>query len=97
MPVTLCGVSLLTDSGHRFLMCRDGRILSEPFMKLPSRREYPDYYEIIKKPIDIKKILSKIDNSYVCTKHNISSLFQCSALDLSLLVAQGLMFFFFFF
>jgi len=40
----------------------EGRVLSDPFMKLPSRREYPDYYEIIKKPIDIKKILNKIDN-----------------------------------
>jgi SWI/SNF-related matrix-associated actin-dependent regulator of chromatin subfamily A protein 2/4 len=39
----------------------EGRVLSDPFMKLPSRREYPDYYEIIKKPIDIKKILAKIE------------------------------------
>jgi SWI/SNF-related matrix-associated actin-dependent regulator of chromatin subfamily A protein 2/4 len=39
----------------------DGRVLSEPFMKLPSRRELPDYYEIIKKPLDIKKILQRID------------------------------------
>ncbi|XP_055706640.1 ATP-dependent helicase brm isoform X2 [Phlebotomus papatasi] len=40
----------------------DGRILSEPFMKLPSKRELPDYYEIIKKPLDIKKILQRIDD-----------------------------------
>ncbi|KAL1138772.1 hypothetical protein AAG570_008834 [Ranatra chinensis] len=39
----------------------DGRVLSEPFMKLPSRRELPDYYEVIKKPLDIKKILTKIE------------------------------------
>ncbi|XP_069945024.1 ATP-dependent helicase brm isoform X8 [Cherax quadricarinatus] len=39
----------------------DGRVLSEPFMKLPSRRELPDYYGIIKRPMDICKILSKID------------------------------------
>lgn len=39
--------------------------MSDPFMKLPSRREYPDYYEIIKKPIDIKKICSKIENGAV--------------------------------
>ncbi|RXG54165.1 ATP-dependent helicase brm [Armadillidium vulgare] len=38
-----------------------GRVLSVPFMKLPSRRELPDYYEIIKRPMDIKKILGKID------------------------------------
>nr|XP_018913834.1 PREDICTED: ATP-dependent helicase brm-like isoform X2 [Bemisia tabaci] len=40
---------------------RDQRTLSEPFMKLPSRKELPDYYEVIKKPIDIKKIMSRIE------------------------------------
>lgn len=44
----------------------DGRVLSDPFVQLPTRRELPDYYEIIKKPIDIKKIQSKLkDNKYV--------------------------------
>merc|ERR1719336_807298 len=33
----------------------DGRVLSEPFYKLPSRKELPDYYEIIKRPVDIAK------------------------------------------
>ncbi|RNA10217.1 putative global transcription activator SNF2L2 isoform X1, partial [Brachionus plicatilis] len=43
----------------------DGRLLSEPFVQLPTRRELPDYYEIIKRPIDIKKIQAKIkDNKY---------------------------------
>ncbi|XP_060525669.1 ATP-dependent helicase brm-like [Cylas formicarius] len=40
----------------------DGRLLSEPFMKLPPRKDYPDYYEIIKKPIDITKILNRIED-----------------------------------
>merc|ERR1739846_72341 len=40
----------------------DGRILSEPFIKLPSRKDLPDYYEIIRKPTDITKILTKIDD-----------------------------------
>ncbi|XP_050674085.1 ATP-dependent helicase brm isoform X2 [Leptidea sinapis] len=39
----------------------NGRQLSEPFMKLPSRRELPDYYDIIKKPLDIKKIMYRIE------------------------------------
>lgn len=42
---------------------KEGRILSEPFMKLPSRRELPDYYEVIKKPLDIKKIMSRIEEA----------------------------------
>jgi len=40
----------------------DGRILSEPFYKLPSRKELPDYYEVIRKPVDIAKIVQRIDD-----------------------------------
>ena len=36
---------------------RSGRVLSEPFLQLPTRRELPDYYEIIKRPIDLKKFV----------------------------------------
>merc|ERR1712024_380333 len=42
----------------------DGRILSEPFYKLPSRKELPDYYEVIRKPVDIAKIQKRIDEEY---------------------------------
>lgn len=38
----------------------DGRILSQPFMKLPTRKELPDYYDVIKRPIDIHKILQRL-------------------------------------
>jgi hypothetical protein len=39
--------------------------LSEPFFQLPTRRELPDYYEIIKKPVDIKRIQTRIkENKY---------------------------------
>jgi len=34
-------------------------------MKLPSRKELPDYYEVIKKPMEIKKILVKIEDDKV--------------------------------
>lgn len=34
----------------------DGRKVSSIFMILPSRKELPEYYQIIKKPIDLKKI-----------------------------------------
>merc|ERR1719412_448781 len=40
----------------------DGRVLSEPFMKLPTRKELPDYYEVIRRPVDISKIQVKIDD-----------------------------------
>ena len=38
------------------------RVLSDPFMKLPTRKELPDYYDVIKKPVDITKILTKIED-----------------------------------
>lgn len=40
----------------------EGRTLSDPFMKLPSRQKLPDYYEIIKRPVDIKKIMMRIED-----------------------------------
>jgi protein polybromo-1 len=38
------------------------RVLSAPFMKLPCRTELPDYYEVIKRPIDMNKVWQKIQN-----------------------------------
>eukprot|EP00095_Tigriopus_kingsejongensis_P009239 maker-scaffold495_size155559-snap-gene-0.32 protein:Tk09239 transcript:maker-scaffold495_size155559-snap-gene-0.32-mRNA-1 annotation:"homeotic gene" len=44
---------------------QDERVLSEPFMKLPSKKELPDYYEVIKRPVDIARIMNKIaDGKY---------------------------------
>ena len=40
-----------------------GRQLSLIFLKLPSKHEYPDYYDIIKRPIDLEKISAKIRNN----------------------------------
>ena len=39
---------------------QEERVLSDPFMKLPPKRELPDYYEVIKKPVDIQKIKNRI-------------------------------------
>jgi len=45
----------------------EGRVLSEPFYQLPSRRELPDYYEVIRKPMDFKKIRKNVKiNKYRC-------------------------------
>lgn len=33
-----------------------GQVFSEPFQQLPSRREYPDYYQQIKQPIALQQI-----------------------------------------
>ncbi|XP_078065917.1 protein polybromo-1 isoform X10 [Mustelus asterias] len=39
-----------------------GHLTSELFQKLPSRVQYPDYYEIIKEPVDLKTIAQRIQN-----------------------------------
>lgn len=33
-----------------------GQLLAEPFLQLPSRREYPDYYQQIKRLISLQQI-----------------------------------------
>ncbi|XP_051997457.1 protein polybromo-1-like isoform X3 [Xyrauchen texanus] len=37
-----------------------GKLLAEPFLQLPSRREYPDYYQQIKNPICLQQIRDKM-------------------------------------
>ncbi|CAG2166349.1 unnamed protein product [Oppiella nova] len=54
-----------------------GIALSDPFMRLPSRRFYPDYYKEIKHPISLAKIRAKIKTG---AYDNISNLVE----DLSL-------------
>lgn len=39
---------------------RDGELLSEPFMHLPSRRQYPDYYVVIRRPITLSEVRTKL-------------------------------------
>uniref|UniRef100_A0A3B4FA88 SWI/SNF related, matrix associated, actin dependent regulator of chromatin, subfamily a, member 2 n=1 Tax=Pundamilia nyererei TaxID=303518 RepID=A0A3B4FA88_9CICH len=39
-----------------------GRQLSEVFVQLPSRKELPEYYELIRKPVDFKKIKERVRN-----------------------------------
>lgn len=39
------------------------RQLALIFMKLPSKSDYPDYYEVIKNPVDMEKIALKLKSS----------------------------------
>ncbi len=39
-----------------FSFSEDNRILSKPFMRLPTPKELPDYYDMIKNPVDFNKI-----------------------------------------
>ena len=47
------------------------RQLSTVFMELPSRKLYPDYYEIIDSPIDLAKIEAKIRGDQYDTESEI--------------------------
>ena len=43
----------------------EGRILSEMFRRKPSAKMYPEYYIVVKKPIDLKEISAKIKSEQV--------------------------------
>lgn len=43
-------------SSRGFCLSSNGRQLSEVFIQLPSRKELPEYYELIRKPVDFRKI-----------------------------------------
>uniref|UniRef100_A0A8C6Q7Q7 Protein polybromo-1 n=1 Tax=Nothobranchius furzeri TaxID=105023 RepID=A0A8C6Q7Q7_NOTFU len=44
-----------------------GRLVSELFQKLPSKVHYPDYYAIIKEPIDLRSIAQRIQSGFYKT------------------------------
>lgn len=53
----------LYDTIRDFREPKANRQLALIFMKLPSKSDYPDYYEVIKNPIDMEKIAFKLKNS----------------------------------
>lgn len=54
----------------------DGEQLSEPFLELPSRVDFPDYYKIIKKPLAINKLVQKINESKYCDLNDLEKDFM---------------------
>lgn len=52
----------MSDTHHVPPCSSSGRQLSEVFIQLPSRKELPEYYELIRKPVDFKKIKERIRN-----------------------------------
>lgn len=46
----------------RYVDDSTSRNLAEIFMVLPTRKELPDYYQIIKQPVDIRKIRERINS-----------------------------------
>ncbi|XP_010791079.1 transcription activator BRG1-like isoform X2 [Notothenia coriiceps] len=50
----------IVDAVIKYKDSASGRQLSEVFIQLPSRKELPEYYELIRKPVDFRKIKEKI-------------------------------------
>lgn len=59
-----------------------GRLVSELFQRLPSKIQYPDYYAIIKEPIDLKAIAQRIQIGYYKSVNHMSK-------DIDLLVKNA--------
>ncbi|KAM6468204.1 protein polybromo-1 isoform 9-T10 [Liasis olivaceus] len=59
-----------------------GHLISELFQKLPSKVQYPDYYAIIKEPIDLKTIAQRIQNGSYKSIHAMTK-------DIDLLVKNA--------
>ncbi|XP_050414822.1 protein polybromo-1 isoform X3 [Patella vulgata] len=56
---------------------KSGRELAAPFIKLPLKCDYPDYYEVIKKPIDLQRIQQKlITHSYYSLEDMVADYVQ---------------------
>uniref|UniRef100_A0A8C2XBY9 Protein polybromo-1 n=1 Tax=Cyclopterus lumpus TaxID=8103 RepID=A0A8C2XBY9_CYCLU len=54
-----------------------GQLISEPFLQLPSRKDYPDYYHQISQPICLLQIKNKIkNNEYDSVEHIDSDLMR---------------------
>uniref|UniRef100_A0A1I7UKI5 Bromo domain-containing protein n=1 Tax=Caenorhabditis tropicalis TaxID=1561998 RepID=A0A1I7UKI5_9PELO len=52
------------------------RPLAVNFMRLPTREEFPGYYEVIKKPMDMMRIKAKLDNRQYVTLLDVVSDFM---------------------
>ncbi|XP_059903294.1 transcription activator BRG1 isoform X5 [Gadus macrocephalus] len=50
----------IVDAVIKYKDSASGRQLSEVFIQLPSRKELPEYYELIRRPVDFRKIKEKI-------------------------------------
>lgn len=59
------------------IVVSSGRRLSDPFMQLPPRRDLPDYYEMIKRPVDIKKIRDRIKQHRYRSLDDLEKEFMC--------------------
>ncbi|WFD30454.1 hypothetical protein MSPP1_001475 [Malassezia sp. CBS 17886] len=68
--VTVMGRSVL-DALMELHDARDGDALTAPFLKLPSRRQYPDYYVVIKRPITLADVRNRLKQHEYASLHDV--------------------------
>lgn len=59
-----------------YFKCEDGRKPMLGFMEKPSKKLYPDYYEVISEPIDFLEIENKIRNEQYRTEQELINDFK---------------------
>ncbi|PPR01936.1 hypothetical protein CVT24_001275 [Panaeolus cyanescens] len=55
---------------------KDGRALAVPFLRKPPKRQYPDYYELIKKPIALDDIKKQLDSDAYSSIEDVKADFE---------------------
>ncbi|KAF9580193.1 hypothetical protein BGW38_003263 [Lunasporangiospora selenospora] len=55
---------------------KSGRELADAFLALPSKEEYPEYYEIIKSPMSLQLVLSRIKSGHYKNVNEFDKEFQ---------------------
>ncbi|CCL98132.1 uncharacterized protein FIBRA_00126 [Fibroporia radiculosa] len=55
---------------------KEGRSLSNDFLRLPSKRQYPDYYQQIKRPVSLEEIKTQLDTSAYTSLEDLKQDFE---------------------
>lgn len=51
-------------------------MLSHDFLRLPSKRQYPDYYQLIKRPISLDEIKTQLESGLYTTLEDVKQDFE---------------------
>lgn len=75
LPFLLLNATHLQSSSPA-IVNRENRPLSTAFLKKPPKRQYPDYYKIIQKPIALDDIKKRLDTRSYLTLEEVKADFE---------------------